>query len=48
MAAAFAGLGMRSLGMPVLLGYIMVGSMIGPSMLGYIESLVQVETMAQL
>ena len=47
-AAALAALVARIVGLPTLLGYILVGSCIGPSMLSFIESFIQVETLAQL
>lgn len=41
------GLGAGAIGQPVIIGFIVAGSLIGPGGLGIIEELVQVETLAQ-
>jgi len=47
LAASLFGLISRLMKMPVLLGYIVAGVVIGPAHMGYIESFIQVETFAQ-
>ena len=47
LSATLFGLGARLIKLPVLLGYIFAGVVIGPASLGYIQSFVQVETFAQ-
>jgi CPA2 family monovalent cation:H+ antiporter-2 len=46
-AASFGGLLAAALRLPVLLGYIFGGIIVGPTGLGLIKELVQVETLAQ-
>jgi CPA2 family monovalent cation:H+ antiporter-2 len=48
MAAALGGLLSARLKLPVLLGYILGGMVVGPKGLGLIKEIVQVETLAQL
>ncbi|MEB3295314.1 MAG: cation:proton antiporter, partial [Synechococcales bacterium] len=46
-AAAVGGLLVGLLRQPVLLGYLIAGIIVGPSGLGLIKELIQVETLAQ-
>lgn len=46
-AAAGGGLLAALLGLPILLGYLLAGMMVGPTGLGLIKELIQVETLAQ-
>mmetsp|Transcript_10002 Transcript_10002/g.24625 ORF Transcript_10002/g.24625 Transcript_10002/m.24625 type:complete len:659 (-) Transcript_10002:281-2257(-) len=47
-ASAISGAIASALGQPILLGYLIGGSVIGPGCLGLIQQFVQVETLAQL
>ncbi|KDP22374.1 hypothetical protein JCGZ_26205 [Jatropha curcas] len=46
-SAAIAGIVFSCLGQPVIVGYLLAGSMIGPGGLKFISEMVQVETVAQ-